>query len=897
MKLGQLGRADLLTAIINEDHQTQDTLAEALGLSCLQKPDKEIRPPNRLKKREETEDKALHRSPTANLSSRYWQLVKQKNLHDDKKKEQPPTTQEPKGKAVWQNRPLSSPDYPALTNLKDVRSRLFSELHRQYHGRQHIDIPFVIDKLSRAELVEKLPRKEQQHNLQSLQIIDDRQLYLTPYWLDHVWVTMHLYDEFAGYQISRAVLQNGDNRPQLISDHAGQIEYKPPPVNTPVLILSDLGRLSNNGSNRLENFNCRQKQYWRLARQFLANANPVIVLTPCHPKDYPLALRRQIQFVSWESHTTPLPDLLQKSTGKGEAEMRVAAWIELLRTLVSPAIRLEPQMLRSLRHGLRQYGYKIPAAVEALLWQHPDVKEPHNIAATLNPLANRQYRKKFAELRPELQALALRTLKQWRAVLPPEIWFEEVLGIESMLDAVKIFAADEAHEFHQDVDDACDFLQQIIDQQKLQGDKGDAYYAWVARLETRISEAAVQTGKGNRLLQTVISQVSPDDKQSLGGYVIDPDLLPPTSLQKQAVRLCQYGNRLAVGLHRPTQVPQQNTSMIAPIEYRHLHLKVLPADGKSYSIKLPSQGLARGVISLQGTAILYQDGVLTFKTDHTELFLQAMEKPAWAIGIGRDAYGLFTDVKIAEKDGASLIRRFRWIPAGEFMMGSPGNEVERFDYEDYHRVTLTRGYWLAETAVTQAVWQAVTGENPSNCKGEQNPVETVSWDDAQTFIKQLNEDLGSRLSGLAVRLPTEAEWEHACRAGTDTPFSFGANITPEQVNYHGDYPYADGEKGLYRKETVPVKSLLANPWGLYEMHGNVWEWCADSWLEHLGAEPVSDPYQETGSDRVLRGGSWYSNGRYVRSAYRLHLSPGRRGGVIGFRLALGHVSSSRGSER
>ncbi|NOQ45461.1 MAG: SUMF1/EgtB/PvdO family nonheme iron enzyme, partial [Desulfobulbaceae bacterium] len=211
--------------------------------------------------------------------------------------------------------------------------------------------------------------------------------------------------------------------------------------------------------------------------------------------------------------------------------------------------------------------------------------------------------------------------------------------------------------------------------------------------------------------------------------------------------------------------------------------------------------------------------------------------------------------------------------------------------------TLTRGYWLAETAVTQAVWQVVTGENPSGFKGEQNPVEQVSWDDAQGFIKQLNGDLRSSLSELVVRLPTEAEWEHACRAGTDTPFSLGENITPEQVNYNGNFPYADGEKGLYRKKTVPVKSLPANLWGLYEMHGNVWEWCADGWLEHPGEEPVTDPYQETGFDRVLRGGSWYDIGRIVRSAYRYQFSPVGRLDSIGFRLSLGHVSSSRGSER
>ena len=223
-------------------------------------------------------------------------------------------------------------------------------------------------------------------------------------------------------------------------------------------------------------------------------------------------------------------------------------------------------------------------------------------------------------------------------------------------------------------------------------------------------------------------------------------------------------------------------------------------------------------------------------------------------------------------------------------MGSPSDEHARGDDEPLHRVSLTQGYWIAETACTQALWQAVMGFNPSEFEGEQRPVETVSWTAVQGFVTRLDKTLaGVGRSGprFRLRLPREAEWECACRAGTGTPFSFGEDIGPEQVNYDGIYPYRGSEKGLYREKTVEVASLEPNAWGLFEMHGNVWEWCHD-WYGKYPPGPVSDPAGPPDDvKRVLRGGAWFSNACSARSALRRSYPPGFRLGYLGFRLALG----------
>ena len=260
---------------------------------------------------------------------------------------------------------------------------------------------------------------------------------------------------------------------------------------------------------------------------------------------------------------------------------------------------------------------------------------------------------------------------------------------------------------------------------------------------------------------------------------------------------------------------------------------------------------------------------------------------AWASDWGEDRYGLWMAFTYRDVRHA-----FRWIEPGTFTMGSPETEKGRIDWEVQHQVTLSKGFWMTETPVTQALWQVVMGENPSNFKGEKRPVEQVSWNDAQAFITKLNQVHPD----LNVCLPTEAQWEYACRAGTQTPFNFGDELTLDKVNYRGTWEWEGSDKwgDGAKQQTTDVASYPSNAWGLYDMHGNVWEWCQDVWQEKLPASPVTDPEgvaggdQEAGVRRVVRGGSWFYAGWYCRSAYRGGNVPVVRYDLLGFRLLLGH---------
>ncbi len=233
------------------------------------------------------------------------------------------------------------------------------------------------------------------------------------------------------------------------------------------------------------------------------------------------------------------------------------------------------------------------------------------------------------------------------------------------------------------------------------------------------------------------------------------------------------------------------------------------------------------------------------------------------------------------------------IPAGSFRMGSPKREAERAENEGpQHQVTLG-AYFMAQTPITKAQWRAVAGlqklerdlePDPAQFKGASRPVEQVSWFDALEFCRRL-----SQRTGHSYGLPSEAQWEYACRAGSTTPFHFWATLSPDLANYNGNFVYGTGTKGTYRKQTTGVASFPANGWGLHDMHGNVWEWCEDHWHNSYNFAPGDDqpwliPAAADDERRLLRGGSWGGHPAGCRSAYRDDSHPDGRFNFIGLRV-------------
>jgi formylglycine-generating enzyme required for sulfatase activity len=751
-----------------------------------------------------------------------------------------------------------------------------------------VDMDETIARISRLEPLEHLPRKPKVAWRPSAFLLLDFAGHLLPFWRDQHLLLDWIVKDRGSFGLDMVFLDKGPGNKGLrpYGNNLSRTGWKFPESNTAFLLMSDLGCLDSSG-NAL-------KTWLRFGLRFRNRGLKPLVLTPCPPDLWDKRLLSFFTLIYWDRGIPfPRPDRQNRiqcsihssrqRAGKKDREKNVSKLLSLL----SPAIRIEPELLRAIRMSLPQKNFD--AGVEAAVWNHPDVI-PGPGGCFIHPDQMEKYQQKFSENSKGHKELAIGLTALCHAHLSPAIKHEEALiaaaltGKKPPLETIKFF-----QKFYRTVDD---------NPYRAKMEK-----SWFNRLSARL-EGMVWQENSEHLTPVWMKIYGPDwenQKKQLPKGADPAHALWHLSPKKKALTLHIYQKGRELIIFDEQQSPSVNIKGFLCAAY----IATICAD---QYISVAGKKLKPEHVE---TIQLPEKGPLEIDSDLERLLLNLVEKPSQAQSLGQDQKGLFITLpddipenriyynwgklgndkfgiySVYDLNGVEFV--MRWIKPGTFMMGSPENEPERDEDEIWHEVTLTQGFWLAETACTQELWKAVMGENPGNFKGNDRPVDSVSWEDVQIFLEKLNE----LIPGVEFRLPTEAEWEYACRAGTTTPFSFGDNITTDQVNFDGNNPYAGGKEGEYRKKTVNVKSLPSNDWGLYEMHGNVWEWCSD-WFEEYDLNKTTNPTgSDTGEERVLRGGGWLHYGRLCRSAFRFWSHPAIRYRNFGFRLAQGHQAGQQ----
>jgi formylglycine-generating enzyme required for sulfatase activity len=890
-------------------------------------------------------DRSARRGAPLQMSFLHMVVEQHKSLAQDEEEQEPPSSSTEPPVGPLDEEATRAPCAVRQAGYEDLVpfARLLPSLRRQLGATRtgSLDLEQLTAQLASGRLPRRLPRRLLRRWHPELVVLLDFCPRLWPYREDMHRLAEHLRRHCGRGGVSLRIIDPGPLglwsdwvKEQVLP--AGEVPpqhpWKMPATGTPLLIVSDLGRFQGARSATGEAWS-------RFLERVRRSGVRPLVLAPLGAEQ--LRGLPPVPTLRWSPDAPAHPQRPQ-----GEAMNDLPAGLLDLLALTAAARRVDPPLLRA----LRRLNPAAPqnAGLEGALWGHADV-EP-GFSAAIRPSAQAPHLRRFRELSPRLQQQMQARRSTHHCHLRAAVNKEEMLLWASQ-------AAPEAkHAFAAQIEDAERFLRRLL-KTLPPPTETDAARWWrlaegiLARADSSLARAyphifePLATACARRALARGEGPKVPDwmdlaeARRQLGEKTQARDCwlvrdAPSGSLRMQPepasrgqspltpapLRVDTLGVRVQIdtGAHAKlrrvaldalplTLLPLQQKTPIR-IETSHEWLQIAPvrrprgaaawwSGAEGVGIETPPLAAQRG--TWRGTELIAVQQRPRRGQDETETppwSLQASAKrslslPNATLRFGcENRYGIYAEIEISTPHGRAT-QRLRWIEPGEFQMGSPESEPERASREGpRHRVRLTRGFWLADTACSQALWQAVMGDNPSGFQGDPAlPVEQVSWRDVQEFLRKLE----TLLPRCEATLPTEAEWEYACRAGSDTPFSFGAQITPERVNYDGNHPYAGGAEGRVRGRTVPVKSLPANDWGLYEMHGNVWEWCADGLREYSdeAVEAPRGPGTDDDSHRIVRGGSWNGFARRARSACRITWHSGYRSDRQGFRLSLRSIES------
>ena len=888
---GANSRADLLIALAlaENDPARQAAYAAMLGFAPVSVDEKEDVPFKQDVSTAVPVDQASAAPAAASPKLRFvpYRLTAITNTETPEKAQEPVENRESGGLDAHDMRPWDASHPMPQTQPIVPWTRLWPRLRQAVAvvRAAAVDVPRLAQQISHGRVVRRLPRKQRLNWPDPLPVVADFSDRLTPYWQDWHGLQWQLRSRLRSkvqcYRL-RGAPQQPLQRLRTDRPDAGMVSWPQLRPGSTLLIVSDLGMTDLAHPYPRQ---CWQAKLNELQRHGVR----AIVLSPASLRHLQPQLTNRAAYLrfSTDSCLRPLRRVAVRNVLPPDGPPGLSQPAAMLLTLMSVATRVEPPLLRALR-GLLPEG-RNDAGIEGEVWCHGEL-DTAATGCSLAPWAAAHWQEQFRQLPLLLQQRALDCLRGWHARLPQAIHHEETLLWQHL---ATITPSDDEQA---KAAAARKFFSKLANSLQAPPESAAFSRTRMAQLaERHIRWVSPVLGSEetylHRLWNAVIDAAPERARNGLPAG-IDPAawLQQQTAIAPQRMQLLQdprHGLQLqppgaplpngathlaAFDLDRDTLLWGKQENGQRPIYFPwHWQTQESP---ESTAPSLPS--LLR-VTGETGAMPAYP--ALIVHTGRQHMQFDSFIPPAWASAWGQDTRGLFADLTVKH-----ITQRFRWIFPGNFLMGSPESEAERYSDETQHPVTLTRGFWLADTACTQALWQAVMNGNPSHFTGDPDlPVESISWLDVQQFIERLN----ALFPDLQAKLPSEAQWEYACRAGTQTPFSFGDNITPELVNYDGNYPYAGGEEGLYRKKTVPVKSLPPNPWGLYEMHGNVWEWCIDWYGDYPREAVIEPPGPGQGDGRVVRGGSWNFNAWYARSADRIRTVPDFRNYGLGFRLAPG----------